>query len=61
MTGDNLVFNAFMVELNRMLCIIASKYKQILHLELVSFGPANFQALLILVFLGIILKVRFVK
>lgn len=38
--GDNLVFNAFVVKLDRVLCVVASENKEVLDRKLVQFRPA---------------------
>jgi hypothetical protein len=44
MGGHNFVLDSLMVKLDSVLCIVASEHKEVLDCELVSFGPADFEA-----------------
>ena len=54
------VFHAFVVQLNCVLRIVTSKYKQVFDRELVTFGPPNFESFLFFARL-LFLKVSWVK
>lgn len=45
--GYNFVFDALVVELDGVFRIVASEHEQVLDSELVSFGPANLETLLL--------------
>lgn len=47
---DDLVFNAFVVVLHAVLCIVALEHVQILHRELVILVPSNSKTFLVFVF-----------
>jgi hypothetical protein len=46
MACHDLVLNTFVVELNRVLCIIAPEYKQVFDYKLLILAPPNFKSMI---------------
>ena len=52
MRGHNLILDSFVIHLDGVICVVAPEYKQVLHSELVSFGPPDLKTLLLLFGVG---------